>query len=498
MAAKGVSEGDFEAYTDKLSDKTEAPVINSPFAIARVVNLNDTEVQQVKSNKLVASVTKNRLEKSIFFDREKVKKAASNILEKRTMPARGTALAGSTVLATNLNSRDGLFGLDLGHLQSLSAKWFNEEETSYNDYVFEREPGKGIWIYVIDGGIKLDHDEFSLIQKDPEILVANVNPEPRHGTAVAGMAVGKNLGVASSANLVSVAEAGEEEDGIMDSLTQTYNDIISKGRQGKAVVNISWGIPREDREAPDYWMATAMQKFIDIGVVPVCAAGNDGDEGGLIDDVIPAFYGTTMDGVIVVGAVDDLGQRWDGTQKCHFTNTDSTCLTAYAMGVDVMLADGNGGYRTSSGTSYATPIIAGMAAYLMAHPSPAIQSRVFGGGLGGIAKAIEDIVNDWSWSRKPNGGVDWPNVAWNGVVVDPCHLGDAPSGSFPAMPDALGTSPTLQISENPIAVCNLVPCQFRLLTTVCRLPPLARATTPPRRSHDLILAAWSQAKDTMV
>lgn len=437
--------------------------------IARVVGLNDTAVQQVRNNKLVNSAAPNELD-GLFDDPDDVGTSSRRSLGKRTNPARGTAVAGSTVYGTDLEGRDGDSGLELGHLQSLSAKWFHEDETSYNDYVFETEPGKGIWIYVIDDGVKLDHAEFSEIQKDPEIVVDNTVSQPRHGTAVAGQAVGKNLGVASSANLVSVI-IGTTEDQIQDGLAQVYDDIIAKGRQGKAVVNMSWVLSRTDhRAADDYWMVEAMEKFIDIGAVPVCGAGNNGHLGGVITDYIPAYYGTYIDGLIVVGAVNDLGERWVKTQKCDAANTDSTCLTAYAMGEDVMLADGDTGrYRTSSGTSYAAPIISGLAAYLMAHPHPTIQSRVFGGGIDGIAGAIEDIITAWSWSRKPNGGVDWPNVAWNGVIVDPCESDEEDLLSdFPATPDALGTNPTLQITERPISVCTIVPLllSFMLLTVV--------------------------------
>lgn len=53
------------------------------------------------------------------------------------------------------------------------------------------------------------------------------------------MAVGKNVGVASSAKLVSVAFDLQKEDDTIKAIDAAYNDIISKGRQGNAVVVMS-------------------------------------------------------------------------------------------------------------------------------------------------------------------------------------------------------------------------------------------------------------------
>src|SRR5206468_1714695 len=63
--------------------------------------------------------------------------------------------------------------------------------------------GRGVTIYVFDGGVSLDHPElagrvrrgFSAFPEDPAICNA-------HGTAVAGAIAGKTLGVAPDAEIV--------------------------------------------------------------------------------------------------------------------------------------------------------------------------------------------------------------------------------------------------------------------------------------------------------
>lgn len=124
-----------------------------------------------------------------------------------------------------------------------------------------------------------------------------------------------------------------------------------------------------------------------------------------------------MDDLMVVGAVDKTGKRAAFSGKCDAGNTTPDCMTAYTIGKDVAVADSTTHRLTiASGTSFATPIISGLAAYLLTHPSSIIQDRIYDFGLDEVPGAVHDIITDWSWSCRPTGGVDWPNVAWNGVI----------------------------------------------------------------------------------
>jgi hypothetical protein len=69
------------------------------------------------------------------------------------------------------------------------------------------------------------------------------NDSPRqHGSCVLAMAVSPQLGVAKKANMVIVkAPPGETFGDILDVFQIVENDIIEKGLQGQAVVNLSNG-----------------------------------------------------------------------------------------------------------------------------------------------------------------------------------------------------------------------------------------------------------------
>jgi hypothetical protein len=286
---------------------------------------------------------------------------------------------------------------------------------------------------------------------------------------VAGAAVGKNLGVASSANLVSVAFSLLNEADTMLALTNTYNDIVSKNRQGKAVINMSWGWSAPTRDSLNYWMAKAINMFIEIGVVPVCAAGNNGNQAlssELISANVPAAYRGQIDGLIVVGAVDSGGKRTVFTPRCDALDSTSTCATAYAMGEDVTCATNESSYKLDSGTSFASPIVAGLAAYIMAHPNADVQTFVNGGSNGQIASKVSTIIQGWSWSRNASDGLNYPNVAWNGVVANSCNLkttasaGSTPTGAAKRdnVKRQAATIDTSDVSLTTVSTCTSLNC----------------------------------------
>jgi hypothetical protein len=165
VAQDGVSVSAFQEYTDTLSSNPEEAIINSPFAIARVVNLTDSEKAQVQSNSLINSVTQNLRTVANPFQYIETREPASSprlvseTLEKRTQPARGTALINSIIQRVALLFRNRSFADKLGHLSQLSATWFDNSIEPYNgeDYVFEAQPGNGIWIYVLDDGVLYTH-----------------------------------------------------------------------------------------------------------------------------------------------------------------------------------------------------------------------------------------------------------------------------------------------------------------------------------------------------
>ena len=222
-------------------------------------------------------------------------------------------------------------------------------------------------LYIMDSGINFTHDEFNYdnLEKVDFYTLSkfngNFNDDIGHGTAVASMAVGKNLGVCSYVKLMNVKiggmidgqqynanllEVGEAIDAIMDAVVA--NPTVTR------IVNMSWGVSRSA------WLDVKVQSLIDAGVFVVCAAGNGSID---VDQISPAGLNTVM----TVGAIDqyDIPAGFNNISPSDSGLATSTGLELdiFAPGDNVVIADisGNSNYKTSSGTSFSAPLVAGVA-----------------------------------------------------------------------------------------------------------------------------------------
>lgn len=224
-------------------------------------------------------------------------------------------------------------------------------------------------LIIMDTGINFNHPEFDYPELEKEdfytlpIFNGNYRDDVKHGTAVASMAVGKNLGLATNCKLVNVKvgsathnatliEVGEAIDAVMG---RVANDPL-KSR----VVNISWGIARST------WLDAKIQSLLDAGVTVVCAAGNDGIS---VEDISPAG----LDSVITVGSIDkyDIPSGFNNISPSDegLTTGHGLSLDIFAPGEKVLVAisvNGNQSYGLISGTSFAAPIVSGIATTLAA------------------------------------------------------------------------------------------------------------------------------------
>ncbi|MFJ8865233.1 S8 family peptidase [Streptomyces sp. NPDC102473] len=216
--------------------------------------------------------------------------------------------------------------------------------------------GQGVTAYILDTGIESAHSELGgRVGAGYDAIGDGRDGEDcnGHGTHVAGTVAGETYGVAPAAALVPVRVLDCEGSGTWAGIIAGL-DWIARNAEQPAVVNASLGGPASSA-VDDAFDALAAE-----GTLPVVAAGNENQDAC---DVSPA----RADGVLAVGASDDRDRQ------ATFSNW-GTCVWLYAPGVDIVSANLGGGSTTLSGTSMASPHVAGAAAlYKEQHPDAAPQ-----------------------------------------------------------------------------------------------------------------------------
>jgi subtilisin family serine protease len=283
-----------------------------------------------------------------------------------------------------------------------------------------RNAGAGVVVYVMDTGVMAVHDEFEGAHGGTRVVAGydatksltignsrcrsdNKALDPcysdfqelvaaSHGTSVASLVAGRNVGVAPQASIVSIRVMNER--GL--ATTRTYLDGLdaiirhasapTTPQFRTAIVNISgWVLERLSGRGTDNMpvvpyaeIEKKMQQMID-GVDAYgnpdpfgkkflfVVAGNNVDGGcgrdGIVDR-FPAILGPEIDGIITVGGMTEENSWWPGACRGGLE------VLAPAHEVFSATITGRDHYRGKSpdlrsGTSFAAPIISGIAARLL-------------------------------------------------------------------------------------------------------------------------------------
>jgi len=190
-------------------------------------------------------------------------------------------------------------------------------------------------------------------------------PDALHGTHVAGIigAVRNNAlgidGVADNVRIMvlRVVPDGDERD------KDVANGIRYAADHGAKVINMSFGKGwSKDKGAVD----SAVKYAVSKDVLLVHAAGNDGKD---LDDPdnpnFPNQYYADSSGIadswITVGAT---GYNDDSTLVASFSNYGKKSVDVFAPGVEIYSSIPGSKYTRESGTSMASPVVAGLAALI--------------------------------------------------------------------------------------------------------------------------------------
>jgi cerevisin len=232
---------------------------------------------------------------------------------------------------------------------------------NYQKYEYNPDGGEGVKVYVIDTGINVEHVDFNGRAIWGQTIPRNDYDEDGngHGSHCAGTIAGSRYGVAKKAEPVAVKVLRSNGSGTMSDVIKGVDWATSQHikesevakRDGKkykgAVANMSLGggkSPSLDR---------FVNSAVEAGIVFAVAAGNDNRDAC---DYSPA----AAELAITVGASTIQDER------AYFSNYGE-CVDVFAPGLNILSVWRGSKWATNtiSGTSMASPHVAGLAAYFL-------------------------------------------------------------------------------------------------------------------------------------
>ncbi|KAL8955261.1 MAG: hypothetical protein Q9193_006819 [Seirophora villosa] len=234
--------------------------------------------------------------------------------------------------------------------------------STFNKYLYSGDGGEGVDVYVVDTGTNVEHVDFEGRAKwGKTIPSGDVDEDGNgHGTHCSGTVAGKKYGVAKKANIVAVKVLKSNGSGTMSDVVKgvewaalAHQDEVKKAKNGKrkgfkgSTANMSLG----GGKSPT--LDLAVNAAVDFGLHFAVAAGNDNADSC-------QYSPAAADKAVTVGATTLADER------AYFSNFGK-CTDIFAPGLNILSTWTGSKYATNtiSGTSMASPHIAGLLAYFL-------------------------------------------------------------------------------------------------------------------------------------
>jgi len=266
-------------------------------------------------------------------------------------PSVATVEQNQTVHVTDTTQSSAPWGLDRSDQTSLPLS---------GTYTYPDTAGSGVTAYVIDTGVRITHSQISgragygydAVDGDTSADDGN-----GHGTHVATTIAGTTYGIAKKAKIVAVRVLDNAGSGTTAGVIAGIN-WVTANHSGPSVANMSLG------GGASSTLDTAVSNSIASGVTYAVAAGNSSADAS-------SYSPARVAAAITVGATTSTDA------KASYSNYGSI-LDIFAPGSSITAGWNTSDTATStiSGTSMATPHVAGAAAVYLANHTSATPAQV--------------------------------------------------------------------------------------------------------------------------
>lgn len=254
---------------------------------------------------------------------------------------------------------------DLGpNNTSDTGQWYLHKIRAIQAWAIRRGDS-AIKVAVVDDAVQVNHPELVGVCL-PGRDVANGSDDPSppntaysHGTHVAGIIAANTdngMGIASLAHGVKIIPVRVTLNGLPETPTAGYEGIVWATAAGADVISLSWGSGLVSQTAQ-----TVVGNALSAGIVVVAAAGNEGTSS--------VNYPAGYPGVISVASTTGIDAR-------AATSNFGSWIDVAAPGDRIYSLIPFDGYGLKNGTSFAAPLVAGLAALLLSADSSLTPGQV--------------------------------------------------------------------------------------------------------------------------
>ncbi len=288
--------------------------------------------------------------------------------------------------------------------------------------------GAGIDIYIIDTGIDVDHADLNVVAsvncthesggkpwlRTVTCVADDGDDDNGHGTHVGGTAAALDngigvLGVAPGANLTAVKVLDQNGSGkfswVIAGMDYVTDEVMANGQPAVANMSLSGGGSKSGTCTDAGYTGTdalyaAACNAANAGVILAVAAGNaDADAA----NSVPAAFDDAVITVSATNASDDwpYWSNW-GNDSAAWTGNASAPVAIAAPGVGVLSTWNDGLLNTISGTSMATPHVAGAVALWLEGVSQSADYSAFTNARAALLGAAESTAGFSNTSGNPH------------------------------------------------------------------------------------------------